>query len=426
MPVAGLALAFLVLLTLGVPIAFVIGWVAVIGIVPLGTNLIIVPQRIFGGIDNFVLLAVPLFILAADLMERSGITDDLLAAANRLIGRVNGGLGYSNVVCSTVFGSISGAAVADAASLGRILVPAMERTGYSRSFAAALTAASSLQSPIIPPSILAVVYASIMGVSVGALFLAGIVPGLLLGLSCILINAWYCRGKNLRPQPTREPQVALSFALARAGAALAMPMIIIGGIVGGVFTPTESAAVGVVYALIIGVVIRRQISFSDLVAALRTTARISSQVLLIIAASALLSWLLVIMQVPSHLARLILSLSIEPWQVLLLINLALLLVGMVLEPAAAIILFGPMLLPIIRAIGVDPVHFGIIMLVNLTIGMVTPPVGTVLYATGAVTGVPVTRLARALVPFIAAGIVVLLVVTFVSPLATALPNAFGF
>lgn len=421
--IAPLITAFFGLVFLCVPIAFTIGLVAYIGVFSLGVPAIIVPQKLFGGLDSFVMLAVPLFILAAEVMNRTGITEDLVSLSNVFVGRLPGGLGYSNILTSTFFGGISGSAVADAASLGKIFVPAMERQGDSRPYAAAVTAASAIQSPLIPPSIIGIIYASVMGVSVGALFLGTLVPGLLIGLSVAIVHflATRRRGKAA-PLPQGTPHSRAS-AL-RGLLALPMPLIILGGIVFGVFTATEAAAVAVVYALILGASLRK-LRAKDIYPMLSTTANVSSQVLLIISAAAILGWLMSMMQLPSMLADLLLSASVQPFMILLIINAALLLIGMFLEPASAIVLFGPVLLPVSRALGLDPVHFGALMLANLTLGMVTPPVGTVLYATCAAARVSVDKLSRALVPFLISALAILLLVTFVPAVALTLPRLFG-
>jgi tripartite ATP-independent transporter DctM subunit len=342
------------------------------------------------------------------------------------VGRLNGGLGHTNIVTGTLFGSMSGAAVAEAVSMGRIFIPAMEKAGYSRPYAAALTAASSLQSPLIPPSIIAVVYGAVMGVSIGGLLIGGFVPGVLMGAMCMVLNAYFCHGKHLRTERTGGLKRGWGKVLISSVPALFVPVIILGGIVFGLFTPTEAAAVAVVYAALFGFIVRRNLHVSDLWPLFSSTARTSSQVLLIIGTASLLSWLSAVMQLPSMTANLLLSISHNRNILLLLINALLLVIGMFFEPGSAIILFGPILAPVASAVHLDPIHFGIIMLVNLTIGMVTPPVGTVLYATSAISGVSVAQLSLYLCPFILGGVVVCLVISYSPGLALFLPRLLGF
>jgi C4-dicarboxylate transporter DctM subunit len=418
-----LPVVFFLMLAVGVPIAFTIGLTSALGIWDLGFDMSVVPQRLLGGIDTFVLLSVPLFVLAADLMERSGITEDLINLTNRTIGRVNGGLGYSNIVAGTFMGGISGAAVADTTAFSKIFVPAMEKAGYDRGYSAALTAIASLQAPLVPPSIIAIIYGAAMGVSIGALFAGAMLPGILLGISAMIIHGIWCRGKELKG-PAERAESWLKI-IARSIPALLMPVLILGGILGGIFTPTEAASVAVGYAAVFGSVVRRRLTFKDFSESLGAAARVSAQVLIIIGMAAVMSWLLAMFHIPALLSDFLLSITTNKVLLLLMTNACFLVVGCFMEPSAAIILFTPILISLIDTLGIHPVHFGIMIIVNLTIGMVTPPVGTVLYATSAAAKVDVGELSLKMLPFILMAIVLLLIIAFVPAISLALPSALG-
>ena len=421
-------IVMLVLLACGVPIAFCIGLASVVAILMVGPSApwIIVPNSMMNGMDSFPLMAVPFFVLAGDLMNRGGITVRLVNFANLLVGGIRGGLAQANVMASMLFAGITGSALADTAAIGRILIPAMEREGYDRAYAAAVTASSSIIGPIIPPSITMVLFGVTAGVSIGGLFLAGVVPGVLIGVG--LMTMAYAMARR-RAFPVREVPVTrdVVWRITRdALIALMMPVIILGGIFGGVMTPTESAAVAVLYAVVIGVFVLRELTLRDLGAALLRSGMTTASIMFIVGAARIFADMLGSEQIPEQLARVLLSVSEEPWVILLLVNVFLLLVGAVMDTSAAIIILVPVLMPVAASIGIDPLSFGIIMCVNLIIGLATPPLGVCLFVAADIAKISVERLVATIWPFLLLEISVLLLITYVPGLATALPRLAGF
>ena len=418
----------LVLLALGVPIAFCIGLASAVAILMVGPSApwIIVPNSMMNGMDSFPLMAVPFFVLAGDLMNRGGITVRLVNFANLLVGGIRGGLAQTNVVASMLFAGITGSALADTAAIGRILIPAMEREGYDRAYAAAITASSSIIGPVIPPSITMVLFGVTAGVSIGGLFLAGVVPGVLIGVG--LMTMAYVTARR-RAFPVREVPVTrrMAWRISRdALIALMMPVIILGGIFGGVMTPTESAAVAVLYAILIGVFVLRELTLRDLGVALLRSGMTTASIMFIVGAARIFADMLGSEQVPEQLALIVLSFSEERWVILLLINVFLLLVGAVMDTSAAIIILVPVLLPVAASIGIDPLTFGIIMCVNLIIGLATPPLGVCLFVASDIARISVERLVATIWPFLLLEIGVLLLITYVPGLAIALPRLAGY
>ena len=421
-------IVMLVLLALGVPIAFCIGLASAVAILMVGPSApwIIVPNSMLNGMDSFPLMAVPFFVLAGDLMNRGGITVRLVNFANLLVGGIRGGLAQTNVVASMLFAGITGSALADTAAIGRILIPAMEREGYDRAYAAAITASSSIIGPVIPPSITMVLFGVTAGVSIGGLFLAGVVPGVLIGVG--LMTMAYVTARR-RGFPVREVPVTrqVVWRISRdALIALMMPAIILGGIFGGVMTPTESAAVAVLYAVVIGVFVLRELTLRDLGVALLRSGMTTASIMFIVGAARIFADMLGSEQVPEQLALIVLSLSEERWVILLMINVFLLLVGAVMDTSAAIIILVPVLLPVAASIGIDPLTFGIIMCVNLIIGLATPPLGVCLFVASDIARISVERLVATIWPFLLLEIGVLLLITYVPGLATALPRLAGY
>ena len=421
-------IVMLVLLALGVPIAFCIGLASAVAILMVGPSApwIIVPNSMLNGMDSFPLMAVPFFVLAGDLMNRGGITVRLVNFANLLVGGIRGGLAQTNVVASMLFAGITGSALADTAAIGRILIPAMEREGYDRAYAAAITASSSIIGPVIPPSITMVLFGVTAGVSIGGLFLAGVVPGVLIGVG--LMTMAYVTARR-RAFPVREVPVTrrMAWRISRdALIALMMPAIILGGIFGGVMTPTESAAVAVLYAVVIGVFVLRELTLRDLGVALLRSGMTTASIMFIVGAARIFADMLGSEQVPEQLALVVLSFSEERWVILLLINVFLLLVGAVMDTSAAIIILVPVLLPVAASIGIDPLTFGIIMCVNLIIGLATPPLGVCLFVASDIARISVERLVATIWPFLLLEIGVLLLITYVPGLATALPRLAGY
>jgi tripartite ATP-independent transporter DctM subunit len=416
---------FIGLLAVGVPIIFVLGVSGLVYVYLADLPLVLVPQRIFVGLNSFLVLSVPLFILAGNIMNASGITERIVHFSNMLVGRVRGGLAYVTLVALDFFSGITGAGSADTSAIGSIMIPAMHKQGYRLEYAAAITAAGATVGPIIPPSIAFVIYGAMSDVSIADLFLAGFLPGILFTLAMCAV-VW--RQSRVQQLPVRElrfsgMEFGRGFLTALPG--LFMPALILGGILGGVFTPTEAAAAGVLYALIVGFFVYRELKPAHLWPILKETGIMSGGVMLIVANAALFSWILAAERVPQLVAGVITSLSREPWVVLLLVNVLLLFVGCVLETLAAIIILTPVLLPMVKALGIDPLHFGVIMVVNLSIGLATPPVGVNLFVAGGIAKVSLERISRAVWPFILATLIPLAITTYWPGLVLWLPQLFA-
>ena len=421
-------LVMLVTLAMGVPIVFCIGLASVVAILMIGPSApwIIIPNSMFNGMDSFPLMAIPFFVLAGDLMNRGGITLRLVEFADTLVGHIRGGLAHANIASSMLFAGITGSALADTAALGRILIPAMERAGYDRPFSAAVTAASSLIGPIIPPSVTMIIYGVTAGVSIGGLFLAGFVPGILIGLGLMLVTYVIARRRGYPVRDSRASLHAIAVSFWRALPALMMPIIILGGIFGGVMTPTESAAVAVVYAIIVGMFVLRELKVSDLFPIFLRSGMVTASIMVIVGSARIFADMLGSEQIPQQLASLLLAITDEPWILLLAINLFLLAVGCVLDTSAAIIILVPVLLPVVAATGIDPLTFGVIMCINLIIGLATPPLGVCLFVAADIAGITVERLVVAIWPFLLVQIGVLFLITYVPDVATFLPRLFGY
>jgi tripartite ATP-independent transporter DctM subunit len=422
------AIVFFGLLLLGMPIGYVLGVAGVTGLLQLGgwNFMAMAPKRFFEGLDLFTFMAMPFFILAGEIMNRSGITERLIGFAEALVGYLRGGLAHSNMVASVLFAGMTGAAVSDAAAFGNTLVPAMVRKGYSRPFACAVTAAGSIIGPTIPPSNLMVIYGSLMGVSIAGLFAAGIIPGLLVALLCMTVIA--ALGRRLRlPKGEGGPSLRIILRSFRSSLlAILMPLIILGGILGGVVTPTEAAAIAVLYALIVGAGIYRSISLQDLGEMLVRTARITGVVFLVIASASILGWWMTFNQIPQAIAAAFLALSHDPQVIIALILGLLLLVGLFMDINAALIILAPVLAPLTVTIGMDPVHAGIMIILALNISLMTPPVGACLFVLSSVTGESIERISAALWPFILVEVGVLFLVAYWGDLTLYVPRLLGF
>jgi C4-dicarboxylate transporter DctM subunit len=421
-----LIISFVFFLVIGVPIAFVLGLTPLVALVSQGeTPLVLVAQRIFTGMDSSVLMAVPFFILAGNIMSAGGMTRRLVSFCNVLVGSFRGGLAYITVVISMIFAGITGAAVAEASAVGSILIPAMKKEGYPTDFAAAVTATSSTMGPIIPPSIPFIIYGVLGEVSIASLFLAGFIPGLILGLFLMGL-VWYYARKHRFPKGDRLSfQEALKASI-DAGLVIMTPAIILGGILTGVFTPTESGCVAVFYALLLSLFVYRDIDLRDLPSLLIRTGVTSSLVMLVIGTASVFSWLLASEQIPQVIAETILNATHNKWLILLTINALLLMVGCVMETTASLIIFTPILLPLMMRIGVDPLHFGVIIVFNLVIGLTTPPVGVCLFVACSIAQISLERLSRAILPFLLAAVTVLLLCTYWEALVMAVPKYFGY
>ncbi|MCB1810012.1 MAG: TRAP transporter large permease, partial [Candidatus Competibacteraceae bacterium] len=366
----------LALALLGVPLVFSILAASVLTLLVYrpGIPLDIISQLFINGMDQSLLLAIVFFFLAGELMNRGGITRRIIDFANALVGHIRGGLGQVNVVSSIFFSGITGSAVADTAAVGSVMVPAMVRQGYSRGFAAALTQTSSVIGPIIPPSIPMIIYAVLAEVSVGKMFLAGVIPGLLIGI-CLMVTVYVISRRRDYPRQPVAGLVAIAQRGAAALVALLTPVIIVGGILGGIFTPTEAGAVAALYSFIAGKLIYRELSWRDAAQALVRAAQGTATVMVILGASSIFAWIVADLRISHSVAAFIFELSKEPWLVLLVINLFVLLVGLFMDPLAALVILVPVFLPTAVEIGIDPIHFGIIIVINLMIGLCTPPVG---------------------------------------------------
>ncbi len=419
-----LILAALVgLIAIGVPIAVALGLTSVGFYVLQGDFAILamLPQRMFSATTGFTLLAIPFFILAGNLMNTGGITRRIFRFANACVGHIRGGLGQVNVLASLFFSGMSGAAVADAAGLGQVELKAMNDKGYDPEFSAAITAASSTIGPVFPPSIPFVLYSSITGVSVAKLFLAGVVPGLLMA-AALMLAVYGVSLTSKMPAAERIDWREIAVSLLDALASLLTPIIIIAGIFGGFFTPTEAGVVASAYALVLSMVFYKEVGWRDLPVVLWDTLLHTIRVMFVIAAAGFFGWLLVHQKVPNQLLGTLLALSDSPAVLLSIIIAVLLVLGLFLEGIAVIILCVPLFMPIINQIGVDPVHFGVILILCSMVGLLTPPVGMVLFAVSSVSGVSVGRLTRAIWPYLLGILVVLLLVTVWPAVSTALPN----
>jgi len=428
MTVLGVFVLLIALMLCGLPIAVAMGLTAAIIMVSMGGPdlLFMFAQRLYSATTSFPLLAIPFFILAGNLMNTGGMTYRIFEFAHLFVGRVRGGLAHVNVIGSMVFAGMSGSAVADAAGLGTVEIAAMKRSGYSARYAAALTCASSTIGPIIPPSIPFVIYGSLAEVSVGALFLGGIVPGVLMGAGMMVAIALSARRLNLPRIDQRATLPEVKRVLADSLPAIMTPVIIMGGILTGIFTPTEAAVVAALYALLLGMFYYRELKISHLAEILLVTGRQTAQVMFIIAAAGAFGWVLVQQQIPDQVIQGLLALSDRPWVILLMVNAILLILGMFIEGIAIMIMVFPIFVPLMAKIGIDPVHFGVVMTLNLMIGLLTPPVGLSLYVVSDISKVPMSELVAEMWPYLAALIMVLGLVTYVPDFTMFLPRLFGF
>lgn len=424
-PLFGIVL--ILLIALGVPVVFallagpIVGFIVDDKMVFLQT----LPRRFYSGMDSFPLLAIPLFILAGNLMNTGGITIRLVAFAKVLVGHLRGGLAQVNIVSSVLFAGLSGSAVADTSALGSMLVPAMEKDGYSRKFAVAVTAASSIIGPIIPPSIIMIVYAYVMNVSVAALFAAGILPGLTMAFGLMAITSYLGKARNFPKNERRATGREAAGAFKHAFIPLMTPVIILGGIVSGIFTPTEAAGSAVIYAILVGLFFTKSLKLADLPKILTTTGVTSASILIVVGAAAAFGYAVTLSQLPIRIAGFLPDISSNVMVILLLVNILLLATGMFLDSGPAIIILAPLLGPALQNYGVDPLHLAAIMSINLTIGLATPPLGLVLFVGSSISGVPVSTIAREMTPFYLVHFAVILAVTYVPALSLTVPRLLG-
>ena len=418
--------SFAALMLLGMPVAYALGLAALLGGLWIELPLDAIMIQIASGVNKFSLLAIPCFVLAGAIMAEGGMARRLVAFAGVLIGFVRGGLSLVNILASTFFGAISGSSVADTASIGSVLIPEMEKNGYPRPFATAVTVSGSVQAILIPPSHNAVIYSMATGgtVSVAALFMAGVFPGLLLGLSLSLYCLYVARKRNYPKGRVIPMSEALKICLDAMWGLMTM-VIILGGIMSGVFTATESASIAVVWAFFVTMFIYRDYRWSDLPKLMHRTVKTVSIVMILIGFAASFGYIMTLMQIPLKITALLTTLSDNRYVILTMINIMLLVLGTLMDMAPLILILTPVLLPVAKAIGIDPVHFGMIMMVNLGIGLITPPVGAVLFVGSAVAKLRIEEVVRAMGPFFVILLAVLVMVTYLPAISLWLPRSMG-
>ncbi len=413
-------IAFVILLVIGVPISISIGASAVLGCVSLGYPLVVIGQKMVSGADSFLLIAVPLFILAGNLMNAGKITEKIFDTAKELVGWIPGGLAHSNVVASIIFAGMSGSAVADAGGLGAIEMEAMTKNGYDEDFSGAVTAASSVIGPIFPPSIPLIIYGSVASVSVSELFMGGVIPGILMGVLLMVMIFFYAIKRGYERHPFRLMALLRQFIFSVP--ALITPLIILSGFTLGWFTPTEASSVAVVYSLLIALFLYRTLDWKAFKKCLLDSALSSANTLFIIGTSTLFTYVMAMEGISKSMADIILGISSNPYVILLVINVLLLVLGMVMEPGAILTLMLPVLLPIASGLGLNLVHFGVIVVLNLMIGQVTPPFGVCLFVISDLNKIKLEHLYRSILPFLIPLLLTLLLVTYVPGIVTWLPT----
>lgn len=419
---------FIVFLAVGMPVAFALlagptGEAALRGESEVLTQLML---RLYYGIDSFPLMALPFFVLAGELMNRGGITERLVTLSQSFLGHFRGGLAQANIATSILFAGLSGSAVADTSAVGSVLIPAMERNGYTKRFSAAVTAASSVIGPIIPPSGIMIMYAFMMNVSVAGLFAAGVVPGILLGASLMILTAFLARVRDFPVASEAASWPVRGEAIRKGFFPLLTPVIMLGGILLGIFTPTEAAAIAVGYALFLVLFVMRSLSFSDLSEVLKQASVTSGVILLLVGAAVSFASVLALTGAPQRITTAFLSISENPLMLLFLVNVLLLVVGMFLDAGPAILILGPILGPIFIGLDVHPLHFAIIMCVNVTVGLATPPMGLILFVAAGLTDERVEDIAKEMLPFLAVEIAIIFAVTFIPEISLTLPRLLGF
>ncbi len=408
-------------LIIGVPVAVTLGLSSAVYLMMSGIPLVVMPQKIYAGMDVFVLLSIPGFILAGNLMNRGGITNRIIRFANALVGWIRGGLGLTNIAASMLFGGITGTAVADAASIGGVMIPGMKKAGYPADFSAAVTAASSTVGPIIPPSVPMIIVGALSGISVGKMFMAGAIPGILMGLA-MMVTCYIISVRRNYPRQEWQGIGEVGRSFAAAFWALAMTGLIIYGLLSGLATPTETAVVASLYAFIVGAFVYRELPIKDLPNVIVESGISSAAILALVGFANVFGWILVSEQIPQAIANGVLAMTDNRIVVILIINLLLLFVGMFMETIAALIILFVPLLSLAQAVGIEPLHFATFAVLNLMIGLTTPPVGVCLFVCAGIAKLPLTPVVVAILPFLLTNILVLLAVSFYPPLATWLPS----
>ncbi len=414
---------FAICLILGAPIGIALGAASAVYLIGAGIDLSVVPQYMFAGMDSFVLLCIPGFVLAGALMNGGGITDQIVKFGDALVGHIRGGLGLANVVGSMIFAGISGTAVAETASIGSVMIPAMKKSGYDAPFAAALTASASTVGPIIPPSVPMIIVGTLTGLSVGKMFLAGAVPGVLMGVG-MMITAYIISRKRGYPKGEWRGFGYLARTSKAAFWAILMTAVILYGIVGGVFTPTEASIVSALYAFIVGLFVYKGFKVSDLPKLMVEAAIGSGALVLLVGFANVFGWILTSEQIPQAIAASMLAVTQNKYLILLFVNILLLIVGTFMETIAALIILFPPLLAVALKVGIDPIHFAIIVVINLMIGLTTPPVGVCLFVAANIAKISLTDISKAVWPFVVCNVIVLFLVSYIPELALWLPSVF--
>jgi C4-dicarboxylate transporter, DctM subunit len=421
-----LFIAFTIFVALNTPISLALGLASLAGLMYEGRMpLILIPQKMFTGVDSFVLLAVPLFVLAGNLMDTGGISRRLIAVATRLVGHIRGGLGQVVIVSMIFFSGLSGSSTADTAAVGSVCIPAMVRKGYRRELATSIVAAAGGMGILIPPCLNMVVYAIIAEVSIAGLFLAGFLPGFLMGF-CLMVYMYLRARKENYPTEPKASWREVMVATKEAVFPLLTPVIIMGGILSGVFTVTESAAIAVAYAFVLSVFAYKELKFSQLPEVLISTASTTGVVMMLMGMASIFGWILAHQRIPHLVGESISSISTRPWVFLLIVNVLFLIVGCFMDPLPAIVILVPILLPVALQLGINPIHFGIILIANLGIGFITPPVGNVLFVACSIGEVSISSVIVYLLPFIAVMIVALGLITYIPEISLFLPRLLGF
>lgn len=416
--------AFLFLIFFGLPVAFSLGVSSLIYLIIEEIPLAIIVQRMYSGINSFTLVSIPGFILAGNLMNTGGITKRIINFANAILGSIRGGLSLANIGASMLFAGISGTALADTASIGAMLIPAMVEEGYEPDFAAAVTASSSTVGPIIPPSLPMIIAGTLTGISVGKLFIAGALPGIILGLSMMVVS-YIISVKRGHPKGERKSFMYVLKSFKDAIWAIGLTLLILFGILSGVFTPTEASIVAVVYAVIVGKFIYKDLKISQLPNSIIESVKMSAAIMILVGFANVFAWILASEQIPQMIARGILAISTNKFVVILLINLLLLFVGTFMETIAALIILFPVLLPVALSVGLDPIQFGVMAVLNLVIGLTTPPVGVCLFVASSIGKVSLARISVAVIPFLLVSLAVLMLVSYVPAVSLFLPSLFN-
>jgi tripartite ATP-independent transporter DctM subunit len=422
-PLMLLVVVFLAALLAGMPVAVVLGVASMAYLLAAGLPLEVIPQKMFSGMDSFVLLSIPGFVLAGNLMNGGGITDRIIRFSNSVVGHFRGGLAQTNIVGSMIFAGISGTAAADAASQGAVLIPGMKRVGYTVPYAAAVTAASAVVGPIIPPSVPMIIVGSLTGISVGQMFLAGAIPGVLLGLG-MMVPAYILAVRHNHPREPWRGWGEVWVSGREALWAMGMMVLVLFGIVGGFFTPTEAAVIAVVYATVIGLFVYRELGWRDLPKLLADSAISGAAIMVLVGFANVFGWILAAERVPQMLTEWMLSISNEKWAVMIMMNILLLMVGMFMETIAALIILFPPLLAVAQGVGIDPVHFATFAVLNLMIGLATPPIGVCLFICASIGRISLWEITVAIWPFLLSNFVVLALVTAIPGISLWLPSLF--